>query len=309
MNLKQLYYFKRLAETEHYTEAASSLFITQPSLSHAIAELEKELGVSLFARKGRNVEITQNGRRFLPYVEDALASLENGRLTLQKNATEKKENIRIAFIYTMGEQVIPKLIQNYFALPANHNVTFSFTQGTSLKVLQELKSAKTDLAICSYIADESDIDFTPIIQQELVVVTAKDHPLARLYHRDVDLLETIHYPYIYFSENSGLRPFIDNVFMQQKMVPDIACYVDEDTAMAGLVSIDLGIAIMPRISALANYNVHILEIKNKLPPRYIYLATMKDRILSPAIQSFRNFIIDDSQRINESSTRRDAPGR
>jgi DNA-binding transcriptional LysR family regulator len=51
MNLKQLYYFKRLAETEHYTEAASSLFITQP-LSHAISELEKELGVALLPEKG-----------------------------------------------------------------------------------------------------------------------------------------------------------------------------------------------------------------------------------------------------------------
>ena len=66
MNLKQLYYFKRLSETEHYTEAASSLFITQPSLSHAISELEKELGVSLFARKGRNVEITQMENAFSP---------------------------------------------------------------------------------------------------------------------------------------------------------------------------------------------------------------------------------------------------
>ena len=71
---------------------------------------------------------------------------------------------------------------------------------------------------------------------------------------------------IYFSENSGLRPFIDNVFMQQKLVPEIACYVDEDTAMAGLVSIDYGIAIMPRITALSYYNVHILKIKNTIPP-------------------------------------------
>lgn len=119
------------------------------------------------------------------------------------------------------------------------------------------------------------------------MVTAKDHLLARLYDNEVDLVETIHYPYIYFSENSGLRPFIDNVFMQQKLVPDIACYVDEDTAMAGLVSIDYGIAIMPRISALANYNVRILKIKNAIPPRYIYLATMKERVLSSAIQSFK----------------------
>ncbi len=139
MNLKQLYYFKRLSETEHYTEAASSLFITQPSLSHAISELEKELGVALFARKGRNVKITQNGKRFLPYVEDALASLENGRLTLQNNDSEKKENIRIAFIYTMGESVVPQLINKYTNSPSSHKVTFSFTQGTSLSLLQALK--------------------------------------------------------------------------------------------------------------------------------------------------------------------------
>ncbi len=201
MNLKQLYYFKRLSETEHYTEAASSLCITQPSLSHAISELEKELGVALFARQGRNVKITQNGKRFLPYVEDALASLENGRMTLQKNGAENKENIRIAFIYTMGEYVVPQLINQYSLSPECHNVTFSFTQGTSLTLLQELKAGKVDLAICSYIADEPDIDFIPVIQQELVVVTAKDHPLARLYEHEVDLVETIHYPYIYFSEN------------------------------------------------------------------------------------------------------------
>ena len=85
--------------------------------------------------------------------------------------------------------------------------------------------------------------------------------------------------------------------MQQKLVPEIACYVDEDTAMAGLVSIDYGIAIMPRISALSYYNVHILKIKNTIPPRYIYLATMKDRLLSPALQSFKNVVIHDSQNL------------
>ncbi|VTM40707.1 LysR family transcriptional regulator [Klebsiella quasipneumoniae] len=216
---------------------------------------------------------------------------------MQKNGAENKENIRIAFIYTMGEYVVPQLINKYSLSPEFHNVTFSFTQGTSLTLLQELKAGKVDLAICSYIADEPDIDFIPVIQQELVVVTARDHPLARLYEHEVDLVETIHYPYIYFSENSGLRPFIDNVFMQQKLVPEIACYVEEDTAMAGLVSIDYGIAIMPRISALSHYNVHILKIKNTLPPRYIYLATMKDRGLSPALQSFKNVVIHDSQKI------------
>ncbi len=141
------------------------------------------------------------------------------------------------------------------------------------------------------------MDFLPVILQELVVVTARVHRLARRYELEVDLVESIHYPYIYFSENSGFRPFIDNVFMQLKLVPVIACYVEEVTAMAGRVSIEYGIAIMPLISALSDYNVLILKIKNTLPPRYIYLATMKDRGLSPALQSFKNVVIHDSQKI------------
>lgn len=78
-------------------------------------------------------------------------------------------------------------------------------------------------------------------------------------------------------------------------MPDIACYVEEDTAMVGLVSINYGIAIMPRITALSYYPVHILNIKNAIPPRYIYLATMKDRVLSPALQTFKDVIINDCQ--------------
>ena len=56
MNLPQLYYFRKLAEVQHYTEAAKALYITQPSLSDSIASLEKELGVSLFQKKGRNIK-------------------------------------------------------------------------------------------------------------------------------------------------------------------------------------------------------------------------------------------------------------
>ena len=59
MNLSQLYYFKKLAELQHYTQAAQELYITQPSLSGAIASLESELGIQLFEKRGRNVYLTK----------------------------------------------------------------------------------------------------------------------------------------------------------------------------------------------------------------------------------------------------------
>ena len=64
MNLKQLQYFSVLARYEHYTKAAAQLSITQPSLSHAIAELEKDLETNLFEKHGRNVRLTKYGRLF-----------------------------------------------------------------------------------------------------------------------------------------------------------------------------------------------------------------------------------------------------
>ena len=82
MNLKQLYYFKMLAKTEHMTQAAEQLSITQPSLSHSMTELEKELGTFLFEKNGRNIRLTKYGHFFLSYVERSLNELEHGEKAL-----------------------------------------------------------------------------------------------------------------------------------------------------------------------------------------------------------------------------------
>lgn len=68
MNLQWLYYFNTIAELEHYTRAAEKLHVSQSNLSHAIKELENELGVQLFERQGRNIKLTKYGEIFQPYV-------------------------------------------------------------------------------------------------------------------------------------------------------------------------------------------------------------------------------------------------
>lgn len=102
MNLRQLYYFKKLAEKEHYTIAAAELSITQPSLSHSIAELERELGVYLFEKQGRNIRLTKYGRFYLTYVEKSLAELEKGEKLLHELTSPSHGNIDLGFIYTMA---------------------------------------------------------------------------------------------------------------------------------------------------------------------------------------------------------------
>ena len=84
MNLNHLNYFRVLAKLEHYTQAAEELSITQPSLSHAMASLEKDLGTYLFEKQGRNIKLTKYGKIYFEYVDRALSELEKGEKKLEE---------------------------------------------------------------------------------------------------------------------------------------------------------------------------------------------------------------------------------
>ena len=152
MNLNQLQYFKVLAQEEHYTRAAQILSITQPSLSHAIAQLEQEL---------RTREL-------------------NG---------SKEGIIHLAYIYTMGSNFTPKMVRNFLDTYQDYHIDFHFTVGTTGDILAGLKEDKYDIVFSSYQEGEPDIEFRKIGNQKLVVAVPQDHPLA--IHGSVDLRDTI----------------------------------------------------------------------------------------------------------------------
>lgn len=101
MNLYQLRYFVTLAETKHFGKAAERLCIAQPSLSHAIAQLEAELGVVLFERKNRSSTLTKEGMQFLSYVEKSLEILDNGIETMA-HISRGEGCIELGFLRTLG---------------------------------------------------------------------------------------------------------------------------------------------------------------------------------------------------------------
>ncbi|ADM68745.1 HTH-type transcriptional regulator GltC [Paenibacillus polymyxa E681] len=289
MNLKHLQYFRVLAEMEHFTQAAVRLCITQPSLSHAISELEKDLGVHLFEKQGRNIRLNKYGRFFLKYVEHAMDELEKGEHNLRELVSPSHGNIDLAFIYTLGSHFIPAIIQAFSALDAHKDISFSFHQGNTNDIIQGLKQEHYDVAFCSHMENEPNVEFIPLAQQELVVIVSPDHPLAIL--DQIDLKDTADYPVIFFNKKSGVRPIIENLFAKAGVTPQIICEIEEDTAMAGLVSVNYGIGVMPRISSLDYFNVKTLPIVNPEYERFIYLACIKNRYLSPAVVDFRNFAL------------------
>ena len=268
MNLNYLRYFRVLAKMEHYTKAAEELAITQPSLSHAMSTLEKELGTYLFEKDGRNIKLTKYGKIYYEYVERALGELEEGEKRIKELIGIGTGSVELGYIFTLGPEFVPKLVNGFINEEGNSKVKFTFGQGTTSCLLKDLKSEKYDIVFSSIAKDEEEIEFAPIMEEELVVIVDKDHVLAS--KSSVDLAEISEYPFIAFGNKSGIRHIIDGLFEAVNVKPNIICEVEENNAVAGLVEIDYGIAVVPKISSLKHFNVKVLPINNPSHERYIY---------------------------------------
>lgn len=299
MNLNYLQYFVTLAHLEHYTKAAEKLSITQPSLSHAIAQLEEELGICLFEKQGRNVRLTRYGRMFLDYTEQALNTLDTGIRKTRAMSEVSGGVIDLGYIYTLGEEYIPRLVRSFLEEHPQYDITFHFTAGNTVDILKGLKEEKYDLVFCSMRKSERYVDFFPVLQQKLVVAVPMGHELS--YKDTVTLKETLPYPQVYFNSSSGLRPTIDELFARIHGRPQIAYEIEEDTAMAGLVAENFGIAVMPEIPMLKYIKVKTLEITDPPYERYIYMARRKERYVIPSVEAFAAYVMERTAQNRENS--------
>lgn len=182
MNLAQLHYFRTLAKYEHYGKAAESLYITQPSLSNSIKNLEKEIGVPLFERVGRNVRLTEYGQEFNKHICLALDEIDKAVEIMHAYNSGLSGRIRIGSVISIQRNYLPRLLSS-FKGAFGDDVVFDIYQGTTYECLKGLEDGKYDVAFCGKLAGVSeDINFIPQFSQNVVLAVNSNHPLAK---RDV----------------------------------------------------------------------------------------------------------------------------
>lgn len=296
MNLMHLKYFVELARTHHYTKAAERLCITQPSLSHAIAQLEAEVGVPLFEKTGRNTVLTRFGEQFLSYAESALKTLDDGVTALQKGA-KGEGTIRLGLIRPAGISFVPGLAEKFLQENPDKDIHFIFGNGITHELIKELHEQHYDLIFSSNPKTEVGLTSKVVFQQDMVLIVPLNHPLAQ--YESVDLEETLLYPYVYFSEDSGLRYEVDCLFEAIGKRPKIAYEILEDEVVAGVVSRNFGIAIIPEIDILSSLDVKIIRIENPVRYRNIYMVHNNRAYMPPVVKAFRDFVLRECGKIKK----------
>ena len=289
MNYNSLVYFAKLAEMEHYTKAAQALYISQPSLSYAIAKLEEELGLPLFEKDGRNVRLTKYGSVFYEYVSNGLTTINNGIELAKQFSTAGIGTVNFAYLFILGYRLVPALIDRFQKINAYKDLHFVFSQASTNVIIDGLKRGIYDFGLGSFVDNEPDLIFTPVIRHRLILITPPDHPLTQ--RSEVHAQDLLDYPFIAYNMfTTTIRKMVDAIFEACGSKPQIFYEYEEESSIAAMVASGRGIAIVPEVAILNNYNIVKTALCDVNVYRELYLIRSKNRYLPASSEAFCQFI-------------------
>jgi DNA-binding transcriptional LysR family regulator len=175
--LRHLRYFIAVAEELSFTRAAERLHVVQQALSTAIQQLERELGVQLFVRTTRKVELTNAGQRLLDEARPALSAVEHAWESAQQTGSEASRTLRIAYTSTAGYEAVPAL--HAAALERLEGLRITWWQAWGAEVSHDVAVGRYDAGLARFPQERPEVQCAVVANEQLGVTMSAGHPLAR----------------------------------------------------------------------------------------------------------------------------------
>ncbi len=255
-DLRQLRYFIAVAEEKHFGRAAARLSMTQPPLSQAIRALEDTLGVELFARTKRSVELTQVGADLLPEVRRLLASAEGLRPLAQGLARGEAGVLSLAFVSTADYGLLPHLLRDFGA--RHPRVRLQLAEATSDVQIDELVAGRVDAGLVIAPLPPrhlAQLSWLPIARESLVIAMSSEiaarvdkHPAEDWRDAPVSLRDVADVPLVIFPRRfaPGFYDIIMDCYGVAGLTPRIGQEAIQMQTIVSLVSAGMGVALVPQ---------------------------------------------------------------
>lgn len=286
MTLNQLYYFEMIAKYENYRKAAEELYISQPSLSRSIASLENELGVLLFEKTGRGIRLTKGGQLFLEYAKRITDECDIVKNKMKELASDGGK-IDIGYVFPLASHYIPKKVRNFLNKEENKKVTFNFFQNHTSAIAKKIKTGELDVGFGGYMERE-DFVFFPILKNEMVLITPKEHELGK--KSGVSIQELNHYPVIGYDRESWLGNYTKHLYQRLALHPNIVVECPDEHSIVALVSEDFGIALVPRIKEVDESRIIIHRLNDIDLVHQTFMFWERERYQLPAVKRFIEYM-------------------
>jgi DNA-binding transcriptional LysR family regulator len=247
MELRHLRTIVAVAQHRSLTKAGEELYLTQSAISQQIRRLERELGIEVFRRTSRSVELTAEGRVILGYAQRVLSEVDGMHSELEEITGLLRGQLRIGGVYPTGPYDLFGMLAEFRA--AHPGVAVHMIEDTQDGVLAALRADELDCAFTALDPDALGDEFaaTLLWQEEIVVALPLGHRLCA--STRVTLQELAAEDLIAYRDNSALRRRLERTMAELGLEPRNAFVCTEMAAVRGLASKGLGIAVIPRSAA------------------------------------------------------------
>jgi LysR family nitrogen assimilation transcriptional regulator len=243
VDLKQLEYFRHVAELGSFTRAAAFLSVVQPALSRQVRQLEMELGQNLFDRNGRGVVLTDAGARLLEHTRGILMQVGRARRELEDQRNGDSGHFVLGLPPSLGRSVTVPLVKAFGRrLP---NAGLATVEGLSAYMLEWLSVGRVDCALVYNAPDSPSIELQPLLDEPLYLIAPLADKLRRKARKNIALADLADYPLIIPSRPHSIRMSVENALAGVGVKIRVAHEIECIPAVIDLVRQGHGYAVLP----------------------------------------------------------------
>ncbi|MDD5939827.1 MAG: LysR family transcriptional regulator [Lachnospiraceae bacterium] len=289
MDFRTLQYFTVVAQELNFTRAAEKLNMSQPPLSNQIKGLEEDLGVQLFIRGKRHLQLTEAGSLLLHRSNQMLALADKTRSDLAHMESGLSGSISLGMVEGRAPYIASRWIAGF--REEYPMVTYQMWNGSSDDVLEHLARGLSDLAVIAYPFDNEHLDSIVVGREPWIAIIPKNHPLSEAPGDTVKLEELARYPLVIPRRNSRIEA-IRKWFAGIGKEPNVVCEMSNYLDAVALTEQNVGISIFPQTTYTPNPLVTSKVITD--PAKYVEyeLVWPKDARPGVLVQEFINYVRD-----------------
>jgi LysR family transcriptional regulator, nitrogen assimilation regulatory protein len=293
MDLKQLEYFRHVAELGSFTRAASYLSVVQPALSRQVRQLEVELGQNLFDRNGRGVVLTDAGSRLLEHTRGILMQVGRARQELEDQKNGDSGHLVLGLPPSLGRSLTVPLVKAFGRLLPNARL--ATVEGLSVYMLEWLSIGRVDCALVYNAPASATLDLQPLLDEQLFFIAARAGTQRRKSRKSITLSELSQHPLIIPSRPHSIRMSVENALSGIDRKIRVAHEIECIPAVIDLVRQGHGSGVLPLSAMQATQWGDAVEVKPILAPiltTSLSIAISAQRPKSPLMRKSLELIRD-----------------
>lgn len=287
MEIRQLRYFLDIAQTEHLTQSAQNLFVTQSTLSHGLRQLEQELDVTLFDRLGRGLKLSQAGSEFRVYATRALKEIEAGRMALADLSGLQSGKLTVGAFPTFLNTVVPVTVASFSQ--SHPRVTVEVRDLRAGPIEEQLLRGELDLGIAFHPTEHKEIETEPLFDERMLLVVRPVHPLAR--RLSLAMKELAGVPLALLSHSFATRRLIDANLRQAGVAPTVRVEMESVEALLGVCRYSDLASIVPERAARQAPDLHAIALTEPQMVRHAGILWRRGASRSAAARAFAALLL------------------